>query len=60
MDGNQIAETVLVAFCASLFAAYFAHYFWLGKFTPFKNHVSLWDVGVDSRREWAIQMMKSA
>ena len=59
MDGSQVAEVVLVAFCGLLFAAYFANYFWLGKYLIFKNKVSLWNVGVDARKEWAIQMMKS-
>lgn len=55
-----MAEVVLVAFCGLLFAAYFANYFWLGKYLFFKNKISLWNVGVDARKEWAIQMMKSA
>ena len=60
MDGNQIAETVIVAFCAVLLLLYFLHYFYFGKFGPIKGHTSLWNVGVQSRKEWAVAMIASA
>lgn len=60
MDANQAAETAIVVFCGVLLLAYFLHYFVFGKFGPIKGRISLWNVGVQSRKEWAVAMIASA
>lgn len=56
MNANQAAEVAIVVFCALLLLGYNLHYFLMGGIL-LRRHASLWDVGVDARKEWALRMM---
>ncbi len=52
-----MAEVVIVALCGTVLLIYNMQYFLIGKKGIFRRHVSMWSVGVECRKEWAIRMM---